>query len=175
MVGEGKPAGTDAVRRIGAGALGRSGGKVALYFREDVRLAGPPSANVKLEPPDGEAHEAIRELLTTQPCFWLDLVEALDLEPEELHAALWDLAWAGEATNDAFAPLRAPRLRSVPRAQRRGRASPPPAGEKKKYWRANGPIQANLDVLCETPQRILSTRAPCSRRTAACTIRSCAG
>ena len=34
---------------IGAGALGRSGGRVALYFREDVRLAGPPPANLKLE------------------------------------------------------------------------------------------------------------------------------
>ena len=106
---------------IGAGALGRSGGRVALYFREDVRLAGPPPANAKLEPPEGEAHDAIRELLAGQPCFWLDLVDALDLEREELHAALWDLAWAGEATNDAFAPLRAPRLRSVPRTERRGR------------------------------------------------------
>ena len=32
---------------IGAGALGRSGGRVALYFREDVRLAGPPPANAE--------------------------------------------------------------------------------------------------------------------------------
>src|SRR5262249_19343963 len=34
---------------IGAGARGRSDGRVALYFRDDVRLAGPPPANVKLE------------------------------------------------------------------------------------------------------------------------------
>src|SRR5204862_3085633 len=33
---------------IGAGALGRSGGRVALYFREDVRVAGPPPATAKL-------------------------------------------------------------------------------------------------------------------------------
>ncbi len=46
----------------------------------------------------------------------------LDLPAEELHTALWDLAWGGEVTNDAFAPLRAPRLRSLQRAeQRRGR------------------------------------------------------
>ena len=38
---------------IGAGALGRSGGRVALYFREDVRLAGPPPANAKLDSPRG--------------------------------------------------------------------------------------------------------------------------
>ena len=29
---------------------------------------------------------------------------------EELREALWDLVWAGEVTNDAWAPLRAPRL-----------------------------------------------------------------
>ncbi len=106
---------------IGAGALGKSGGRVALYFREDVRLAGPPPSNSRLDPPAGNAHDAIRELLAQRPCFWLDLVDALGLPREELHAALWDLAWAGEVTNDAFAPLRAPRLRSVPRADRRGR------------------------------------------------------
>ncbi len=107
---------------IGAGALGRSGGRVALYFREDVRLAGPPPANAKLDAPQGEAHDAIRELLARRPCFWVDLVADLELETEELHAALWDLTWAGEVTNDAFAPLRARRLSAVQRAQRaRGR------------------------------------------------------
>ncbi|MGH2961335.1 MAG: Lhr family helicase, partial [Solirubrobacterales bacterium] len=107
---------------IGAGALGRSGGRVALYFREDVRLAGPPPANAKLEPPAGEAHDAIRELLASRACFWPDLVSALELETAELHSALWDLAWAGEVTNDAFAPLRARRLSAVQRAHRtRGR------------------------------------------------------
>ncbi len=46
----------------------------------------------------------------------------LELAAEELHTALWDLAWGGEVTNDAFAPLRAPRLRSLQRErQRRGR------------------------------------------------------
>ncbi len=115
---------------IGAGALGRSGGKVALYYREDVRLAGPPASNLKLEPPAGDPHDAIRELLGRRPCFWLDLVGELDLGAEELHSALWDLAWGGEVTNDAFAPLRAPRRRSHVnrppsvarlREQRRGR------------------------------------------------------
>jgi len=107
---------------IGAGALGRSDGRIALYFREDVRLAGPPPANAKLESPEGEPHDAIRERLAAGPSFWLDLVVDLgELGPEELHAALWDLAWAGELTNDAFAPLRAPRLRAVGAAERRGR------------------------------------------------------
>ncbi len=106
---------------IGAGARGRSDGRVALYFRDDVRLAGPPPANAKLELPDGEAHDAIRERLAAGPDFWLDLLADLGPPAEELHAALWDLAWAGEVTNDAFAPLRAPRLRAAPPTEQRGR------------------------------------------------------
>jgi ATP-dependent Lhr-like helicase len=106
---------------VGAGALGRSDGRVALYFREDVRLAGPPPANVKLEAPAGEVHEAIRERLAAGPSFWLDLLADLDHPAEELHNALWDLAWSGGVTNDAFAPLRAPRLRAVNSPERHGR------------------------------------------------------
>jgi ATP-dependent Lhr-like helicase len=106
---------------VGAGARGRSDGRVALYFREDVRLAGPPPANAKLEAPEGEVHEAIRERLAAGPSFWLDLLADLDHPAEELHNALWDLAWSGGVTNDAFAPLRAPRLRAVAPSERSGR------------------------------------------------------
>jgi ATP-dependent helicase Lhr and Lhr-like helicase len=106
---------------IGAGALGRNDGRVALYFREDVRLAGPPPANAKLESPEGEVHDAIRERLAAGPSFWLDLVIELDHPAEDIHNALWDLVWSGQATNDAFAPLRAPRLRAVPPSERPGR------------------------------------------------------
>ncbi|HEY1285170.1 MAG TPA: DEAD/DEAH box helicase, partial [Solirubrobacterales bacterium] len=106
---------------IGAGSLGRNDGRIALYFREDVRLAGPPPANAKIEPVEGEPHDAIRERLLSGPSFWLDLLADLEFPAEELHSALWDLAWSGEVTNDAFAPLRAPRLRSVPPQERQGR------------------------------------------------------
>src|SRR5262249_36290872 len=106
---------------IGAGARGRSEGRVALYFRDDVRLAGPPPASAKLEPPEGEAHEAIRERLARGTAFWIDLLAEIEQPPEELHSALWDLAWAGEVTNDAFAPLRNPRLRAAAPAENRGR------------------------------------------------------
>ena len=106
---------------VGAGALGRSDGRVALYFREDVRLAGPPPANAKLDAVTGEVHEAIRERLAAGPSFWLDLLADLDHPAEELHNALWDLAWSGGVTNDAFSPLRAPRLRAVNSPERQGR------------------------------------------------------
>ncbi|MGO9497159.1 MAG: DEAD/DEAH box helicase [Solirubrobacteraceae bacterium] len=110
---------------IGAGALGRSSGRVALYFREDLPVLGPPPQKGAV-PSDSPAHEAVRARLAAGACFFTDLLVDVDLAPEEIQEALWDLAWAGEATNDAFAPLRAPRL-TLARAQReRGRGSARP-------------------------------------------------
>ncbi len=100
---------------IGAGAMGRNSGRVALYFREDLPILGGPP--VKGAPLDGEAHDRVRARLVAGACFFTDLLTDVDLNPEALQEALWDLAWAGEVTNDAFAPLRAPRL-TLARAQR---------------------------------------------------------
>ena len=100
---------------IGAGALGRGSGRVALYFREDLGLLGAPPYRGEL--PAGPEHEAVRARLTAGACFFTDLLVDVALSPEEIQEALWDLAWAGVATNDAFAPLRAPRL-TLARAQR---------------------------------------------------------
>ncbi len=106
---------------IGAGPLGRTG-KVALYFREDVRLCGPPPSNAKLDLPRG-ARSTTRSASGSRaaPSFWLDLVAELEFDREEIHSALWDLVWAGEVTNDAFAPLRARRLTAVASQRRRSR------------------------------------------------------
>jgi ATP-dependent helicase Lhr and Lhr-like helicase len=105
---------------VGAGALGRSSGRVALYFREDAPVLGPPA--LKVEPPAEAEHAALRERLARSPCFFTDLLAELDLAPELLQEALWDLVWAGEVTNDAWAPLRAPRL-SLARAKAPARGS----------------------------------------------------
>ena len=100
---------------IGAGALGRNSGRVALYFRDDLALLGGPAFRGEL--PDGPAHQAVRERLVAGAAFFTDLLADVALSPEEIQEALWDLAWSGQATNDAFAPLRAPRL-TLARAQR---------------------------------------------------------
>jgi ATP-dependent Lhr-like helicase len=100
---------------IGAGALGRHSGRVALYLREDLGLLGPPA--YRGPDPDQESHERIRQRLAAGACFFTDLLIDVELSPDELQEALWDLAWAGQVTNDAFAPLRAPRL-TLARAQR---------------------------------------------------------
>jgi ATP-dependent Lhr-like helicase len=100
---------------VGAGALGRSG-RVALYFREDAPLLGPPaggqSARAGATPPaePEPEHDLLRARLRQGPCFFADLLAELDAPAESLREALWDLVWAGEATNDAWAPLRAPHL-----------------------------------------------------------------
>ena len=94
---------------VGAGPLGRSG-RVALYFREDAPALGRPQLAGSAPPPAGVEHELVRAALRRGPCFFSDLLVAFDGPAEALREALWDLVWAGEATNDAWAPLRAPRL-----------------------------------------------------------------
>ncbi|HVS29415.1 MAG TPA: DEAD/DEAH box helicase [Solirubrobacteraceae bacterium] len=102
---------------VGAGALGRHSGRVALLFREDAALLGPPP--FKGESPAEPEHDAVRARLAAGACFFSDLLVEVDLPNEALQEALWDLAWAGEATNDSWAPLRAPRL-TLARARQTG-------------------------------------------------------
>ena len=105
---------------VGAGALGRRSGRVALLFREDARWLGAPP--FKGERPAEPLHDTIRERLGRGAAFWTDLLADLaEAEPAELQEALWDLVWAGEVTNDAFAPLRAPRLTLARRERDAGR------------------------------------------------------
>ena len=106
---------------VGAGALGRRSGRVALYFRDDAALIGPPPrAN---EPPEEPIHEAVRDRLRAGPCFFTDLLtDVTGFTTEELQNAVWDLVWSGEATNDAFAPLRSPKLTATPSWSQRARA-----------------------------------------------------
>jgi ATP-dependent helicase Lhr and Lhr-like helicase len=117
---------------VGAGALGRSEGRVALYFREDVALLGPPTRRGEA-PAAGAEHGDVADArarvlarLQAGPCFFTDLLADVELPAQEVEDALWGLAWAGEATNDAFAPLRAPRLTLARGAARTptGRAAP---------------------------------------------------
>jgi ATP-dependent helicase Lhr and Lhr-like helicase len=131
---------------IGAGALGPRSGRVALYFRDDARFLGPPPT--KADPPNDPLHDALRERLAAGAAFWTDLLADMgEVEPLELQEALWDLVWAGEVTNDAFAPLRAPRLslargtRETGRrfARRRRPASPQVQGR----WSLTTPLFAN--------------------------------
>jgi len=130
---------------VGAGALGRSSGRVALVFREDARWLGAPP--VKADPPSEPLHERLRQRLATGAAFWTDLIAELEgVEPLELQEALWDLVWAGEVTNDAFAPLRAPRLTLAKREHAQGRRFArrrrPGAPQVQGRWSLTAPLFA---------------------------------
>ena len=130
---------------VGAGALGRNSGRVALLFRDDARWLGPPP--FKGERPSEPQHDLIRGRLEQGAAFWTDLLADLgEVEPAELQEALWDLAWAGEVTNDAYAPLRAPKL-SVAKADRQAgrrfaRRRRPGAPQVQGRWSLAAPLFA---------------------------------
>ena len=123
---------------IGAGALGRGSGRVGLYFRDDVALIEPSGRTSPA--PASAAHDAVRDRLAAGACFFTDLLADVELAPEVMQEALWDLAWAGEATNDAFAPLRAPRL-TLARAQAQHRARGGRTGRFAARQRGGGAAQ----------------------------------
>lgn len=116
---------------VGAGALGARDGRIRLCFRDQAPQllaafdpsgrfsAGSGFAGAVPGDASGQAgessdlHSALRGCLATRGAsFWSDLVEAaaaanLPYDDESVLGALWDLVWAGEVTNDTFAPLRA--------------------------------------------------------------------
>src|SRR5205085_1460243 len=110
-------------------------GRVALYFRDRVRLLAPHPSE---ELPHGEIYDALREHLRARGAsFWTDLFAASGVADQRaVLNALWDLVWAGEVTNDTLAPLRSAVARKADSARPRGarprpgalrRAGPPAA------------------------------------------------
>lgn len=95
---------------------------------------------------DGElgVHDALRQhLRRAGASFWPDLFAASGVPDQELVvAALWDLVWAGEVTNDGFSPVRGlasnrsgrgrRTVRGRPRPGRLRRLGPPSAGGR--WW-----------------------------------------
>jgi ATP-dependent helicase Lhr and Lhr-like helicase len=132
---------------IGSGGIGASDGRVRLFFRD--RLAALAGGVESGDRPTGAVHDSLRIRLAERGAsFWLDLVAAAPSAPEaEVLAALWDLVWAGEVTNDSLAPLRAfvaggrpgraPRSRGRPRPGRLTRLGPPAAAGR---WSLVAPL-----------------------------------
>jgi ATP-dependent Lhr-like helicase len=92
---------------VGAGGLGSADGRVRLCFRDQLGVLLPAAA--ELERPDGVLHDAVRAQLAAHGASFWGQIRAADTTASEaeLLAALWDLVWAGEVTNDSLAPLRA--------------------------------------------------------------------
>ncbi|MEX0985163.1 MAG: DEAD/DEAH box helicase [Actinomycetota bacterium] len=91
---------------VGAGTLGKAGGRIRLLRRDGSGIPDVPTTQGEA---GGELHDAIRARLADRGAsFWPDLVQATRTADEQaVLAALWDLVWTGEETNDTLAPLRA--------------------------------------------------------------------
>ncbi|MCY3643617.1 MAG: DEAD/DEAH box helicase, partial [Acidimicrobiaceae bacterium] len=115
---------------VGAGALGATDGRLRLVFRDQAGLLVPAA-----EPCEGAVHDALRDRLRDRGAsFWGDLVAAaqaasVPYDTETVLAALWDLVWAGEVTNDSLVPLRS---RISGPARGRGRHSPSRPGRSRR-------------------------------------------
>ena len=124
---------------VGGGAIGASDGRVRFCFADQLPLLAPGWE--PLVAPEGAVHDAIRQHLAARGAsFWNGLrAAAPDATDTELLAALWDLVWAGEVTNDSLVPLRTmlaskgiagkasakPLVRQRPRPGRLTRIGPP--------------------------------------------------
>ena len=111
---------------VGRGSLGRDDGRVVI-FRPGRGLPGTgpsagPATAAAVPAPTGEIHDRLRDRLAARGAsFYRELASGAGPMPErQVLDALWDLVWAGEITNDTFAPLRALRWRR-PTGERRPR------------------------------------------------------
>ncbi|MFA9430556.1 DEAD/DEAH box helicase [Egicoccus sp. AB-alg2] len=119
---------------LGVEPLGAADGRLVLCFRDQVHLLAPEPVG---EPPDVDVHHALRAHLRDRGAsFWPELLRASGIADQDLVlSALWDLVWAGEVTNDTYAPVRAlgtgrraaSRAGGRPRPGRLTRLGPPSA------------------------------------------------
>ncbi len=105
---------------LGVEPLGRGDGRITLCFRDQLTLAPGPVG----DPPGDEVHDRLRaHLVDRGASFWPELFSSSGIADQDLVLdALWDLVWAGEVTNDTYAPVRGLRGRTArPGAGRGGR------------------------------------------------------
>jgi ATP-dependent Lhr-like helicase len=107
---------------VGRGSLGRDDGRIVLHRPGRGVATNPGSGSLAVEDrPSSERHERIREHLARRGAsFYREIFAAAGGGTDrEVLDALWDLVWAGELTNDTFAPLRALRWKRTGRDARR--------------------------------------------------------
>ncbi|MDX6619295.1 MAG: ATP-dependent helicase Lhr and Lhr-like helicase, partial [Gaiellales bacterium] len=124
--------------------LGADAGRVALAFREDAALLGPPPGQAP--PPADPAAETVRAAL--QGARHLsELASDTGLPEADIIEALWRLVASGEVTNDAWEPLRRARRAATPRTltprlgtRRLTRRRPAPRGAALGRWAPTAPL-----------------------------------
>jgi len=111
---------------VGHGSLGRDDGRVVLHRPGRELLLGRSDDTAK---PASKLHDAIRRQLADRGAsFFRGIAGAASRAgagtDREILDALWDLVWAGEVTNDTFAPLRALRWKRPPKSGGNGARRP---------------------------------------------------
>ena len=135
----------------GIDPLGPSDGRLALYLTDRAALLAPPPREAP-----GELAAKIRTLLAERGAlFFADLAAETGAFAGDLVAALWDLVWSGEATNDTLAPLRSLLRGGAPPGEKRRprprqfvsrRAAGPPGSEGRWSLASRGPGAAFTDT-----------------------------
>ena len=124
---------TGELRWAGLAAVGPHDGRIALYLADHWPLLSRPP-----RPIEGALALRLRGLLAERGAqFFSDLVAQTGAFPADLLSALWELVWAGEATNDTLVPLRKivhgavsdHRRRAPPQGLFRARRLGPPGSE----------------------------------------------
>ena len=116
---------------VGLGPLGDRDGRLALFLADDLPLLRPPrpedsrGAVAASRGARGDLHGLIREHLARHGASFFGEIHAAAGEGlgRPVQDALWDLAWAGEVTNDTPEALRAFLAAHAVRAERRRRVS----------------------------------------------------
>jgi ATP-dependent helicase Lhr and Lhr-like helicase len=148
-----------AVVWAGIEAVGASDGRIALYLAEHESLLARPSLSEV-----GPVATRIRELLSRRGAiFFSEIARELGGYAAELSAALWELVWAGEATNDTLEALRG--RRGGGGGKEKGGAGRPPTvaesrtplatryGRRDEAWRASGLYEAPAGHPCPATPR----------------------
>ncbi|MHB8618310.1 MAG: Lhr family helicase [Chloroflexota bacterium] len=91
----------------GSTSAGGGKGKIAFYFRDELDLL-LPAERLPRELSAG-ARRARDWLETRGASFLQDVSAGAGLALPQAYDAVWELVWAGEATNDTFDPVRSPR------------------------------------------------------------------
>jgi ATP-dependent helicase Lhr and Lhr-like helicase len=162
---------------LGVEPVGARDGRVVLCFRDQVPVLVPLLGRAdEDEDEDGDerggtrtVHDRLLDHLAARGAsFWPDLQAAagrddgvrLDVDPQEVLDALWDLVWSGQVTNDTYQPVRdlvgGGRGRRPtsgrggrPRPGRLSRGGPPAARGRWSLTRELHAADADLDAVGE--------------------------
>jgi ATP-dependent Lhr-like helicase len=105
--------------------IGTQDGRIALYRADREPLLARPVEKSAGPSTSTPLHDTLRQLFDRRGAlFFAEIKRTVQTYPQELLAALWDLVWAGELTNDTLEPVRSLRQRDE---RHRGRPAPRPA------------------------------------------------